>query len=67
MPRKLLACWSQNPRKPGRPQLNIRNAYAEALCELLPNTNPNRNLKDWIILAADLPAWTEKIEKWGKH
>jgi Reverse transcriptase (RNA-dependent DNA polymerase) len=66
MPRKLLACWNNNPRKPGRPQLNIRNSYADALCELIPVLNPNGNLQEWLYLAADTSTWTERIDSWGK-
>ena len=60
-----IACWSQNARKPGRPQLNIRNSYADALCDLLPSMNPNGNLQEWLELARDTLPWTERIEKWG--
>lgn len=66
MPRKLLACWNKNPRKPGRPQLNIQNLYAEALCELIPDMNVNGNLQEWMHLASDTLAWTERIDSWGK-
>jgi hypothetical protein len=66
MPRKLLACWNQNPRKPGRPQLNIRNLYADALCDLIPSLNPNGNLQEWLYLAKETLTWTERIEKWGQ-
>ena len=35
MPKKLLASWTNNHRKNGRPQLNIRNSYADALSQVL--------------------------------
>jgi hypothetical protein len=36
LPRKVLASWTPNSRKPGRPQLNICNTCIEALFTLSP-------------------------------
>ena len=48
MPRKILACWTQNPRKKGRPQFNIRNSYANALKKFVPGMTDKAELKYWI-------------------
>jgi hypothetical protein len=48
MPRKFLACWINDKRKPGRPQLNIRNTYVEAITNIIPSVSKNALLKEWI-------------------
>jgi hypothetical protein len=63
MSRKLLACWTQNPRKPGRPQLNIHKSYVEALSSFLPTINPNGDLKQWFPLISS-PGWNSTLDKW---
>ena len=62
MPRKLLASWIKNPRKPGRPQLNIRNSFAKALSEFFPKMR-NAELKHWIPTLAS-KEWKNTLQEW---
>ena len=63
MPRQLLACWIQNPRKRGRPQLNIRNNYTEALTNFFPQMNQKALLKTWFPTVSS-PDWNDILEEW---
>jgi hypothetical protein len=65
IPRKLLACWTKSKRKPGRPQLNIRNTYAESLETVFPAISKNIDLQDWLPALAK-PDWEQKVKKWIK-
>jgi hypothetical protein len=61
--RQFLACWIDDKRKPGRPQLNIRNTYADAITSIIPSVSKNALLKGWIPFFAQ-KSWKLKIEKW---
>jgi hypothetical protein len=52
-PRKLVSSWIANPRKSGRPQINYRNTYAEALSTIVAECNPIvGSNKTWMPIAA---------------
>jgi hypothetical protein len=63
LPRKLIASWTKDPRKIGRPQTTYRNSYAECISTLLPNISKTLPLTDWIPIAAS-PIWTVLKNKW---
>lgn len=49
IPRKMLACWTGNSRKSGRPQLNnARNSFADSINRIVPNLPQNCELKTWL-------------------
>ena len=63
MPQKFLACWINDKRKPGRPQLNIRNTYTDAITNIIPSVSKNALLKEWVPFFAQ-KSWKLEIEKW---
>lgn len=65
LPRKLLASWTKEPRKKGRPQSTYRNSYAECISTLLPDLPRALPLTEWITIAAS-QKWTELKNKWFK-
>lgn len=65
LPRKLLAAWSSNPRKSGRPQNTFKNSYFECVKALIPNISDHAPLTDWIGTAAS-PSWPVLITSWWK-
>jgi hypothetical protein len=62
-PRKMIACWNESHRKPGRPQLNVRNTYVEALRKILPEMKNNGNLKHWMPELTDKNWNSEKMAR----
>ena len=63
VPRKMLACWTTNKRKPGRPQLNTRNSFVESLHRIIPDLPQNCDLSAWIPYLAQ-KNWTNLVNKW---
>ena len=66
LPRKLIAAWTKVPRKPGRPQANIRDSYRTCIQILIPDLNPSLPLTTWIEIAGS-PKWTELKNVWWKQ
>jgi hypothetical protein len=44
--KKTISLLDKKTRKSGRPQMNIRNLYADALAQLSPTMKPHAELKD---------------------
>ena len=63
LPRKLIASWTKQPRKPGRPQATFRDSYKICIQSLIPDIHPSLPLKSWIDIAKS-PTWTELKNKW---
>jgi hypothetical protein len=61
--RKMLACWTNNKRKPGRPQLNIRNSFEDSLKKLFPNLPQDSELKYWLPYLME-KSWSVLVDKW---
>jgi len=67
LPRRLLAAWAVNPRRRGRPQLNLRNTMTESLQEVLDTqVSDNAPLIEWIDTARNPGSWSEIIDQWHK-
>jgi Reverse transcriptase (RNA-dependent DNA polymerase) len=63
IPRKLLACWSMNKRKPGRPQLNMRNSFAKSIQKVIPYVPNDLALEKWLPIA-EQKCWKNIVKKW---
>ena len=63
MPRKMLACWTTNRRKPGRPQLNVRNSFVDSLNRIIPNLPKDCDLNSWLPILAQ-NNWSNSVSKW---
>lgn len=64
--RNMLASWSKNPRKVGRPQLGLKRTYINAVKQLVPTTPTNGELSTWIDIAKDRTEWNTRIKHWQK-
>ena len=62
-PSSMTLATTTNKRKPGRPQLNIRNSFAEALNKILPNLPQDCELKSWIPFLAQ-KNWSNSVKTW---
>jgi hypothetical protein len=60
-PRRMLAAWCPTPRRAGKPQQTIRHAYYSTL-ENLGLRTKHGQLREWMTVARDEPAWAEIIE-----
>ena len=63
IPRKMLACWTGNSRKPGRPQLNARNSFVDSINRIVPNLPQNCELNTWLPVIAQ-KNWPNTVSKW---
>ena len=66
IPRKLLACWHTNKRKPGRPQLNLRNSFANSIKKIIPYVPDDLALEKWLPVAKE-KSWLNIVRKWMKN
>jgi hypothetical protein len=66
LPRQLMAAWIQNPRKPGQPQLSLRNTMARAIETIMPEAGREAPLEIWLPWAEEEVAWNAMIEQWWK-
>jgi hypothetical protein len=66
IPRKMLACWHTNKRKPGRPQLNLSNSYANSIKKVIPYVPDDLALEKWIPIAQD-KKWPNLVKKWIRN
>jgi hypothetical protein len=65
--RQLLMSWTSNPRKPGHPQISLRNTYAQAIHELIPLCDPTKGVaKTWTAQAKDEATCTKLTNTWGE-
>ena len=62
----MLACWTMNKRKPGRPQLIARNSYVDSINRMIPNLPQNCDLSTWLPHLAQ-KQWSNLVNKWLKN
>jgi hypothetical protein len=60
-PRRMLGAWCSTKRAVGRPQQTIRHAYITTL-EKLGFAGDKGQLKEWMTVARDRPAWGQRVE-----
>jgi hypothetical protein len=56
-PRRLIASWCDNPRKPGRPQTTYRNSYTDAIKKVIPDLPQDGKLQEWMPIAKEEQAF----------
>jgi len=64
-PRKFLAAWINDSKKPGAPQLTCNNNFANAIQKILPadlEISKQALLSQWSPLAADENIWSTYID-----
>jgi hypothetical protein len=66
LPRKLIASWTKESRKPGRPQTTFRDSYRTCIQNLIPEVQPSLPLSTWIEIAGS-PKWSELKNAWWKN
>jgi exonuclease III len=64
LPRKLLAAWTNNNRKVGRPQISYKNTYESVLNMVLPQLPKGAPLIHWLKLAKEPIIWKNLIKVW---
>ncbi len=63
----LLFSHVNHPRKPGRPQLNLRHSYIPALRELFPDMPNQAPLHLWYPTAMNQQKWNQKVKQWKEQ
>ena len=66
-PKKFLAAWINNSKKPGAPQLTCNNNFANALRKIVPNNillSEQAPLYQWTSLAKEESTWTHYINEY---
>jgi hypothetical protein len=66
-PKKFLAAWINESKKPGAPQLTCNNNFANSINKILPAnlaTSKQAPLCEWIPLAYDKNVWLNLIENY---
>ena len=66
LPQKLIASWTEEPRKPGRPQATFRDSYKSCIQNLIPDLPPSLPLATWIE-TANSPMWNVLKNNWWKN